>query len=239
LAKKYFPGEDPLGKMIGDTDLDPKSLRQIVGVVDDLREGQLNEEVWPAVYYPFNQGPDTYFDIVVRTSQAEQALLPELVATVHKIDPGIGTRDPLTMEQIIDNSPTAYIQRSAACLVGGFAALALLLGVVGLYGVIAYSVSQRTREIGVRMALGAQRSSVYQLILGEAGLLTVFGVSAGLVCSIVAATFMGKLLFGVRSWDVPTLFSVALLLGISALIASFIPARRAASVNPVDALRAE
>ncbi|MBV8629973.1 MAG: ABC transporter permease [Silvibacterium sp.] len=239
LAKRYFPGEDPIGKVIGDTELDPKSLRHIVGVVDDIRESQLNEEIWPAVYYPFNQGPDTYFDIVVRTSQAEQALLPELVATVHKIDPNIGTRDPLTMKQIINNSPAAYIQRSAAYLVAGFALVALLLGVVGLYGVIAYSVSQRTREIGVRMALGAQRSSVYQLILKEAGLLTAFGVAAGLACSIAAATFMGKLLFGVRSWDLPTLAGVALLLGASALLASFIPARRAASVNPVEALRAE
>jgi len=239
LAKKYFPGEDPIGKVIGNNGLDPKSLRHVVGIVDDIREGELQEEIWPAVYTPFNQDSDDYFDVVVRTTQAEQALLPDLVTTVHKIDPNIGTRDPLTMAQIIRNSPAAYIQRSAACLVGGFAALALLLGVVGLYGVIAYSVSQRTREIGVRMALGAQRSSVYQLILKEAGLLTVLGVAAGLACSIAAATFMGKLLFGVRSWDLPTLTSVALLLGLSALIASFIPARRAASVNPVEALRAE
>jgi len=239
LARQYFRNENPIGKIIGHNDLDPKSLRQVVGVVDDVREGGLDEEVWPAVYTPFNQDPDNYFDIVVRTSQAEQSFLPDLVATVHKIDPNIGTRDPLTMVQIINNSPTAYIQRSAAWLVGGFAVLALLLGVVGLYGVIAYSVSQRTREIGVRMALGAQRSSVYQLILKEAGLLTVFGVVAGLACAVGAAAFMGKLLFGVRSWDIPTLASVALLLGVSALIASFIPARRAASVNPVEALRAE
>ena len=239
LARQYFPGENPIGKIIGHNTLDPKSLRQVVGVVDDVREGGLDEEVWPAVYTPFNQDSDNYFDIVVRTSQAEQSFLPDLVATVHKIDPNIGTRDPLTMVQIINNSPTAYIQRSAACLVGGFAALALLLGVVGLYGVIAYSVSQRTREIGVRMALGAQRASVYQLILKEAGLLTVLGIVAGLACAIGAAAFMGKLLFGVRSWDIPTLVSVALLLGASALVASFIPARRAASVNPVEALRAE
>jgi len=239
LARRYFPGENPIGKIIGHNDLDPKSLRQVVGVVDDVREGGLDEEVWPAVYTPFNQDSDNYFDIVVRTSQAEQSFLPDLVATVHKIDPNIGARDPLTMVQIINNSPTAYIQRSAAWLVGGFATLALLLGVVGLYGVIAYSVSQRTREIGVRMALGAQRSSVYQLILKEAGLLTVFGVVAGLACAVGAAAFMGKLLFGVRSWDIPTLASVALLLGVSALVASFIPARRAASVNPVEALRSE
>jgi macrolide transport system ATP-binding/permease protein len=114
-----------------------------------------------------------------------------------------------------------------------------VLGVVGLYGVIAYSVSQRTREIGVRMALGAQRSSVYRLILQEAGWLTVAGIAAGLACSVIAATLMGKLLFGVHAWDASTLIAVAVTLGISALLASYIPARRAASVNPVDALRAE
>ena len=161
--------------------------------------------------------PDSYFCLVVRTSQAEQSMLPGMVAPFTRSIPDIGMRNPLTMVQIINNSPTAYIHRSAAWLVGGFAVLALLLGVVGLYGVIAYSVSQRTREIGVRMALGAQRSSVYQLILKEAGLLTVLGVAAGLVCAVGAAAFMGKLLFGVRSWDIPTLVSVAMLLGFSAL----------------------
>jgi ABC-type antimicrobial peptide transport system permease subunit len=123
--------------------------------------------------------------------------------------------------------------------VGGFAALALLLGVIGLYGVVAYSVSMRTREIGVRMALGAQPRAVYRLILEEAGWLVAFGIAIGLVLSVAAATLMRGLLFGVRSWDVPTLAAVAGVLGISALLASFIPARRAASVNPVDALRAD
>jgi ABC-type antimicrobial peptide transport system permease subunit len=123
--------------------------------------------------------------------------------------------------------------------VGGFAVLALVLGVVGLYGVIAYSVSQRTREIGVRMALGAQRASVYKLVLGEAGRLTVIGVGLGLICSVGAATLMRKLLFGTAAWDAGTLLGVAVVLGVSALAASYIPAHRAASVSPVDALRAE
>ena len=143
------------------------------------------------------------------------------------------------MTDRIQNSQTAYLHRSAAWLVGGFAGMALLLGVVGLYGVIAYSVSQRTREIGVRMALGAQRGSVYQLILKEAGWLTVFGIAAGVVCSIVAAILIRKLLFGVTAWDVSTLGAVAGLLGACAMVASYFPARRAASVNPVEALRAE
>jgi ABC-type antimicrobial peptide transport system permease subunit len=123
--------------------------------------------------------------------------------------------------------------------VGGFAGLALLLGVIGLYGVISYSVGQRTREIGVRMALGAQPRSVYELVLGEAAWLIGLGTVTGLVSSVAAATVMRGLLFGVRSWDVPTLLAVAAVLGTAALLASYLPARRAASVNPVEALRTE
>jgi ABC-type antimicrobial peptide transport system permease subunit len=143
------------------------------------------------------------------------------------------------MEQQIGQSPTAVMHQLSAYLVGGFAVLALLLGVVGLYGVVAYSVSQRTREIGVRMALGAQRSAVHRLILKEAGLLAGFGIAVGLGLSIGASVAMKSLLFGVRAWDISTLAGVAAVLGAFALLASFIPARRAARVNPVEALRAE
>lgn len=131
------------------------------------------------------------------------------------------------------------IRRSSTWLVGGFAAVALLLGVVGLYGVIAYSVSQRTREIGVRIALGAQRSTVYRLILREAGALALAGIVIGTGCAILAASLMRKLLFGTPPWDIATLVSVAAVLAGSALLASFLPARRAASVNPISALRAQ
>jgi macrolide transport system ATP-binding/permease protein len=239
FVSKYFPGEDPIGRVMGDGDLTPKSLRQIIGVVDDIKESSLDVDTWPAEYTPANQGPNNYFGLVVRTSQAEATMLPVLRATVQQIDPGIGVFDEQTELQRINESQTAYLHRSSAWLVGGFAAMALLLGVVGLYGVIAYSVSQRTREIGVRMALGAQQSSVYRMILKEAGWLTGFGIVAGLMCSIAVATLMRKLLFGIHTWDVSTLAAVALLLGASALLASYFPARRAASVNPVEALRAE
>jgi macrolide transport system ATP-binding/permease protein len=239
LARKYFPGEDPIGKKLGDTDLSPKSITEIIGIVEDVKDGSLDSEIWPAVYYPFNQNSDNYFSLVVRTSQAEQSLLPTLVATMREIDPGIGTMDVATMADRINDSPTAYLHRSSAWLVGGFAFLALLLGVVGLYGVIAYSVSQRTREIGVRMALGAQRASVYQLIMTEAGWLAGIGIAAGLLCSIGAATLIRGLLFGVRSWDLATLAAVSTVLAISALLASYIPARRAARVDPMVALRYE
>jgi len=239
LAKKYFPGEDPIGKRIGDTELTPKSITEIIGVVDDVKDGSLDSEVWPAVYYPFNQDSDSFFSVVGRTSQAEQSILPALVAAVHEIDPGIGTMNEATMMARINDSPSASLHRSSAWLVGGFAFLALLLGVVGLYGVIAYSVGQRTREIGVRMALGAQRSSVYQLILKEAGWLVGTGICAGLLCSIAAATLIRGLLFGVRSWDAATLAAVSVVLAMSAMLASYIPARRAAKVDPMVALRYE
>ncbi len=239
LAREYFPGEDPIGKKIGDYELSPKSIREIIGIVDDIREGPLDSKVWPAEYCPFNQEPTTFFSLVVRTSQAPQSVLPALDASVHRSHPDVGTLNPATMNELIQDSPSAYLHRSAAWLVGGFAALALLLGVVGLYGVIAYSVSQRTREIGVRMALGAQPGSIYALILKEAGGLTAIGIASGLVCSVAASTLMRKLLFGIQSWDVPTLITVAVVLAISALLASFFPARRAASVNPIEALRIE
>jgi len=239
LAKKYFPGEDPIGKKIGDTELSPKSLREVVGIVEDIRDGSLDQEIWPAVYYPFAQSADTFFNVVVRTSQAEAALLPTIVNAIHEVDPGIGTMQEMTMAGKISNSPSAYMHRSSAWLVGGFASVALLLGVVGLYGVIAYSVGRRTREIGVRMALGAQRKSVYQLIMLEAAWLIGIGIAAGLFCAVGAAMLIRGLLFGVRSWDAATLGAVAVVLAVFALLASYIPARRAAQVDPMVALRYE
>jgi ABC-type antimicrobial peptide transport system permease subunit len=238
LARQYFAGEDPIGKQLSYTTNPPKPM-EIVGIVEDIKEGPLDIATPPVLYIPFNQSAANNFGVVVRTSQAAQSLLPMLAAIIREIDPGIVTYAGATMRDRIQNSPSAYLHRSSAWLVGGFALLALLLGVVGLYGVIAYSVNQRTREIGVRMALGAQRSSVYRLILKEAGWLTAVGIVIGLMCSVAAATLMRGLLFEVQSWDVPTLAAVATVLGVSALLASYIPAHRAASVNPVEALRAE
>jgi macrolide transport system ATP-binding/permease protein len=239
LAQKYFPAEDPIGKKIAHYDLDPKSISEVVGVIDDVKDGSLDSEIWPAVYYPWKQHPDNDFSLVVRTWQKEGSVLQSMVRAIDEIDPGIGTSDETTMINRINNSPTAYLHRSSAWLVGGFAALALLLGIVGLYGVIAYSVSRRTREIGVRMALGAQRGAVYQLIMTEAAWLTAVGIGGGLVCSVGAATLIRGLLFHVQSWDAQTFAAVAVVLGASALLACYVPARRAAKVDPMVALRYE
>ena len=153
--------------------------------------------------------------------------------------PGLVPYGEKSMTEIMQGSATAYLHRSSAWLVAGFAGIALVLGVVGIYGVIAYSVSQRTREIGVRMALGAQRSEVSGMILREAGWLVAAGVVLGVACSLGAGRLMGSLLFGVSDWDVPTLAGVAAVLSAAAMLASFLPAMRAARVDPVVALRAE
>lgn len=239
FAQKYYPGEDPIGKKYGDTQLSPKSMREIVGVVDDVHDASLDAALWPAEYVPFKQNTDTAFYAVVRTSGDERSLLPTLASAVHQVDPALGTQEEMSMTEKISNSPAAYLHRSSAWLVGGFAMLALVLGVVGLYGVIAYSVSQRTREIGVRMALGAQRTYVHQMIMKEAGRLTLVGIVLGLVGAVIAASLMGNLLFGVTSWDLPTLAAVAVGLGAASLLASYVPARRAARVDPIIALRCE
>jgi predicted permease len=239
LARRFFPGENPLGQKIANDEGGRPSEWEIIGVVDDVREGPLDAPISPTEYFTLNQIHDHSFSLAVRTSQDPATLLPVLVSTLHQIDLSLGVSDEAAMEEEISSTQAALLHRFSACLVGGFAAVALLLGVVGLYGVIAYSVSQRTREIGIRMALGAQRSSVYSLVMRQAGWLTVAGLAIGLVCSVGTSLLIRKLLFGIQAWDAATLGSVALLLALASLVASFIPARRAASVNPTDALRAE
>jgi predicted permease len=239
LARKYFPNQNPIGQRIDNDEGGRPSEWEIVGVVDDLREGALDSDIWPAEYFPIPQARQNTFSLAVRTRKDAAALLPSVVSTLRQLDPDLGLSDEATMSAKVDSTQAALLHRFSAWLVGGFAAVALLLGVVGLYGVIAYSVSQRTREIGVRMALGAQRSSVYSLVLRQAGWLTAVGIAIGLVCSVGAAMLIRNLLFGVRAWDAATLACVAVVLGLASLAASFLPARRAASVNPVEALRAE
>jgi macrolide transport system ATP-binding/permease protein len=253
-ANRYFaPEDDPIGRelIIG-----APPARLIVGVVADVKDATLEAPARPAAYVPFDQ---TSFSLVVRTSPSlstspnanttasvgtsvsgeDSAAFPMIVAAIREVRPGLVISRISTMAERIDQMPSAYTHRSSAWLVSGFAALAFLLSVIGLYGVIAYSVSQRNREIGVRIALGADPASVSRLVLREAGWLTFTGIAIGLISAIAAASLMRGMLFGIRAWDLPTLAAVAITLGIAALLASYIPARRAASVNPIEALRAE
>lgn len=241
LAKRYFPGENPVGKQLSFGDpKDPKNPPMlIVGLINDIQEGQLDAAPRGAMYLPFPQNPNDSFAVLVRTAQDERAVLPSVESKLQSLDPGMAIYDPMTMDEKIHDAPSTYLHRSSAWIVSGFAVIAMLLSVVGLYGVIAYSVSQRTREIGVRMAMGAERNTVYRLVLTEAGRLIAIGVVLGIGASIPAALLIRNLLFGVRPWDAPTLAAVALVLAVAALLASFLPARRAASVSPAEALRAE
>jgi predicted permease len=238
FVRQFFPHEDPIGKQLSPLSDPPKPI-EIVGEVRDIKESAIDSETRPTLYYPFAQETDTYFSVAALSSGADPSVLSALPGIIRKIDPDLVVMRPRSMTQQIADSQSAYIHRSVAILVGAFALCALLLGVIGLYGVIAYSVGLRTREVGVRMALGAQRGAIYGLILSEAGRLIALGLFLGVLCSIGAARLIRGLLFGVTGWDAPTLISVAAIMSVCALAASFAPARRAASLNPVAALRAE
>jgi macrolide transport system ATP-binding/permease protein len=238
MATQIFSSEDPLGKSIVN-EFDKAHPLKIVGVVDDIKDGPLDRKPTPAVYEPLNQNPANDFYVTLRTSGSEEAILPSMVRAAHHAGSGLIADGEDSMADRINSSEAAYLHRTAAWLVAAFAGLALLLGTVGLYGVISYSVGQRTREIGVRMALGAQRSSVYQLILKEACWLAAMGIGGGILGSFATAGLLRSMLFGVTTMDVATLLSVVFVIAASALLASYIPARRAASVGPTEALRAE
>jgi ABC-type antimicrobial peptide transport system permease subunit len=211
----------------------------IVGVIADVKDDALDAKAEPVLYSAYAQSPGQSFRIVVRTAGDAGAALPSIVAAVRDVDRDILISDAATMPDIIQHSQAAYLHRVLAWLTGVFAILALMLTAIGLYGVVAYSVSRRTHEIGVRMALGAHRGAVYGLILGEAGRLTLIGTVIGLAGAIGAGLSMRKLLFGVQSWDVSILGGVAVIVVVCALLASYLPARRASRVDPMIALRTE
>jgi macrolide transport system ATP-binding/permease protein len=238
MAQRIFPGEEVLGKTILN-EFYAKRPFQIIGIVDDIQDGPLDAKPVPVVYIALNQNPTSDFYVTVRTAPSAGNIFHAMATVIHQAYPGLIVDDEETMTDRINNSESAYLHRIAASIVAAFASLALLLGTVGLYGVISYSVGQRTREIGVRMALGAQRANVYQLILKETCWLTVVGILAGLLSFLLSARILRSMLFAVSPWDAANLSCVVGVLVASALLASFLPARRAASLNPTEALRSE
>ena len=214
-------------------------MREIIGVVGNVREGGLDDELWPTEYEALYQSPGNFVAAVVRTSGDEKAILPSLIKAVHEVDPTLGTYGELTMQDQMNTTQSALIHHTAMWVVDGFAAIALVLAVVGLYGVIAYSMGQRTREIGVRMALGAQRSAVYSMVMRQAGWLTAAGYLHWSSLRSRRGNAWRQASFrrgGLGCTDARHSHACS---RIASLAASFLPAHRAASVNPTEALRAE
>ncbi|HEY0380185.1 MAG TPA: ABC transporter permease [Pyrinomonadaceae bacterium] len=238
FAHRFFPGEDPVGKAIIPGEGKDPVTREIVGVVGDVRHAGLDTERTPEYYVPYEQTDVDRLTVVARTASGNPAnvagALRGVVAAMDKEQPVYNIR-PMT--QLLDESVAR--RRFNMMLLGGFALLALLLASIGIYGVISYSVAQRTREIGIRIALGAQLSDVIKLILKQGLALALAGLAAGLLVAYFVTKLMSSLLFGVGATDPVTFASVALILLFVALLACYIPARRAANVDPNVALRYE
>ena len=241
-VKRYLPaGTDPIGKRVRFTAAPDEQFRQIVGLTGDVAEDTLAAAPPPTVYVPMEQesGYVTYLTYVIRTSGDPMALLPQLRAVARSIDPHLAFLQPQSMEQFVSRSPAVFLRRYPFYLIGSFAALALALAMVGLYGLISYSVMQRTREIGIRMALGAQPQHILKLTIRQGIMAAIWGVVAGLVLGIVLTRLIASVLYGVSASDWLTFAVIALLLLLIAIVASYIPARRAMQVDPVIALRNE
>lgn len=240
LARQFFPNEDPLGKRINiphDAPGSPTVWSEIVGIVADVKQFGVARETTNQSYEPFAQNAYDDVNVVLRTSGSPSPILSALRPAVYAVDKDqpIGSIRPL--EEIMAESISR--QRFAMLLLTVFSAVALVIAAVGIYGVMAYSVVQRTGEFGIRMALGAQTRDVLQLVLSQAGKLIGLGLLAGLLATVAVSRAIGSILFRTSAYDPLTLASVTFLLGAIALLACFVPARRATRVNPVEALRTE
>jgi putative ABC transport system permease protein len=236
FARQFFPNEDPIGKRI-DIDLGPDAWREIVGIVGDIKQDGPDRATSAQSYEPFAQKPFDSIDLVIRTKGAPAALLGALRPAVYAVDKDqpIGTIRPL--EEIM--AERIARQRFATTLLSVFSVVALVIAAVGIYGVMAYNVVQRTGEFGIRMALGAQRGDVLRLVLRQGGKLIGLGLVIGLAATLAASRAMGSMLFNTSAYDPLTLATITLLLAAVALVACFFPANRATKVNPIEALRAE
>jgi predicted permease len=240
LARQIFNGQNPLGQRIkpnisfGDSDTAP--MREIVGVIGDVKSREIGDAPVPEVYAP--QTPTDFIGemtIVVRTASDPAALVPAMRAAVSSMDKDLAVRQVKTLDEYVNGSISA--SRFEAVLLGTFAGLAFVLTTFGLYGVISYSVAQRTRELGIRIALGAQPKTISRMVLREGALLTLIGVATGLVASFFAVRLVRGLLYGVGATDPATFVSIPLLLMAVALLSSYLPARRAMRVDPLVVLR--
>ena len=236
IAAKYWPGEDPIGKRvtIGYNKTGP---REIVGVVGDVKQGELAESASPQIYAPFVQTPWPFLTAVVRTAAAPESAVGSLRSALARVDPMLGTSEIRTLDQYIARSVAT--PRFTALLVSAFATMALALAGFGLFSVTAYSVAQRRREIGIRMALGAQTADVRSLVLTQALRMGIVGLAIGIGGALIATRVIESLLFGVTPHDPATFAGVSGVLLTVMLLAAYLPALRAARVDPMVALRTE
>ncbi len=234
-ARKYWPTQDPLGHRVR-FGVDPtKPWITVVGIVKDIKSDGLDIDGIPHIYVPIYQSPSRDLSIVLRTSLPAKVLEPQIRNEIQSIDPGLPAFDVSSMNDVVDRSLAS--RRFSAELVGGFAALALFLASIGIYGLLAYMVGQRSREIGLRMALGARRWDVLKLILVKGAVLATIGIVVGVIVSAASASMMASLLYGIHPHDLLVFLAVPLALFAVAVMASYIPARRAAKVDPMSALR--
>jgi predicted permease len=239
-VRKYWRGENPVGQSLrlhAGVSAVRQTPRVVVGVVKDVRYGGLDVEPQAEVYIPHSQHPVDGLVMTVRTRGNPRDALGEARGVLRHLDPGMPMSDVATMEEIVAESVAA--RRFSLVLLAGFAGVALLLAAIGIYGVLSYTVGQRTKEIGVRMAMGAPRRHVLRLVVGEGVTLVVLGLTIGLGLALGLTRVIRGLLYQVQPYDPPTLAAVGAALVAVALTASYMPARRAASVDPVQALRAE
>jgi putative ABC transport system permease protein len=236
MARRFWPDQDPIGKQIK-TDAADNMTGVVIGVVGDAKHYFLEEEARPQMYEAYSQAPGIFATVVVRTTAEPMSLAEPVRQAVWKVDSDQPMWKVRTVESLIDRRVAD--KRFLMVLMGVFAALALALTVIGLYGVMSYAVSQRTQEIGVRMALGAGARHVHRMVLRQGMTLVLIGVAIGLAASWLLTRLMANLLFGVSATDPLTFGSISFLLTIVALLACLIPARRATKVDPIIALRYE
>jgi putative ABC transport system permease protein len=236
-GQKYWPQSDPIGQRLTLNYSTRFPQLEIIGIVSDIRTDGLNKPHYPEIYQPMSQQPSDNGQLIIRTKGAPETLVTAVREEMARLDSDMPVRNVKTMEALIAES--LWRERLAAWLFGLFAALAVTLAAAGLYGVISYSVSQRTNEIGIRMALGATAADVLRMVLGEGSRLVLAGLASGLFAAISLSRLLAGLLFEVTATDELTYTGAAFLLGLIALLACWIPARRATKVDPLTSLRHE
>ena len=241
LARQFFANEDPVGQRLALSK--PNDVREIVGVVHDVKNWGLDAPVKTEAYIPLLQNAPDYLgisralNIVVRTTNAPETYIPAVINQVRALDPDQPVIEAMTLEQFLGESVAN--RRFNMLLLGAFASVALVLAAIGIYGVIAYYVTQRTSEIGIRIALGAKSADIFRLVLLQAMSMTTVGLFIGLGAAFVLTRFMASMLYEISTRDPVIFISLSGILALVALAAALLPARRAMRVNPITVLRAE